>query len=142
MRKGRSRSCPNAESFATGLRSSVTFTSSSLRSSTNLWRLVTVKKTVTSSTRLRMVHGSGTDEEESTLEEGGLNALPLTAGPTPGLRQLKHSCEKVTDTLSVASIGRTISQTEKALRMGRWDCITGPSEGMVPNRQKYNGTNR
>src|SRR5437016_8401884 len=86
MRNGRSRSCPKAESLGTGLRSSVTLTSSSPRSSTNLCRLVTVKKTVTSSTRLRMVQGSGAEEEGVKLKLDDLKPLPLGVTGTPELR--------------------------------------------------------
>src|SRR5438552_4047614 len=95
-------------------------------SSTNLCPLVTVKKTVTSSTRLRIVHGSAVDPAETYEVPGGLN-VPLLS--VPGSVAPRHPAQSWANSAGPwsrirARIGK--NQEKQTFRLRRWKVITSP----------------
>src|SRR5437870_5579084 len=95
-------------------------------SSTNLCPLVTVKKTVTSSTRLRIVHGSAVDPAEAYEVPGGLN-VPLLS--VPGSVAPRHPAQSWANGAGPSSrirarIGE--NQGRQTFRLRQWKVITSP----------------
>src|SRR5206468_4462036 len=95
-------------------------------SSTNLCPLVTVKKTVTSSTRLRIVHGSAVDPAEAYEVPGGLN-VPLLS--VPGSVAPRHPAQSWANGAGHRSrirarIGK--NQEKETFRLRRWKVIASP----------------